>query len=67
MSYERFQETINNYIIEAAVSLAVKFALDREKQRYEARISDGTTITGHPSGNKLTVRYGSGHQMMKTV
>lgn len=67
MTFEMFKTKINGIITRAGGNLNVWFSHDKAKGKYYARFSDGTTITGHPSGCKITVRYGSGHQMMAAI
>lgn len=67
MTFETFQAKINSIIAKAGGNLQVLFSHDLGQEKYYAKISDGTTITGHPSGHKVTVRYGSGHQMMAAI
>lgn len=40
---------------------------DKESGRFYARFSDGMTITARPTSPKVTIRYGSGHQLMATM
>jgi hypothetical protein len=67
MTFETFKAKINMLIAKADGDLRVWFSHDLEQEKYYAKISDGTTITGRPGGKKITVRYGSGHQMMAAV
>ncbi len=67
MTFARFKAVIGGFIAKAGISMDVRFSHDIERGRFSARFSDGTIITGHPSGRKITVRYGSGHQMMIAV
>lgn len=67
MSFEVFKTKVNAIIARADTNLTVWFSQNKAQGKYYARFSDGTTITGHPSGHKITVRYGSGHQMMAAI
>lgn len=67
MSYEVFKRRVNALIDRAGGGITVCFNNDTDKGRFFANCSDGTTIIGRPSGLKITVRYGSGHQAMATI
>lgn len=67
MSYEVFKRRVNALINRAGGGIKVRFVNDTDKGRFFANCSDGTTIIGHPSSIKVTVRYGSGHQAMATI
>ena len=67
MTFKEFKNKINGIIARSEENIAVWFSYDKSIRKYYARFSDGTIITGHPSGNKITVRYGSGHQMMAAI
>lgn len=67
MTFEMFKTKINGIITRAGGNLNVWFSHDETIGKFYARFSDGTVITGHPSGRKVTVRYGSGHQMMAAI
>lgn len=67
MSFEVFKNKIGNLISKADPKTRAFYSYDKQSGKYWARLSDGTVITGHPSGNKITVRYGSGHQMMAAI
>lgn len=63
MGYESFKRKVNALIAKVG-GISVNFHNDTENGRFFANCSDGTTIIGRPSSHKVTVRYGSGHQMM---
>lgn len=67
MSFDRFQTKIGDLITRTDPGLSVDFQNDEEHGKYIARISDGTTIIGNPSGLKMTVRWGSGHSAMADI
>lgn len=67
MSYEVFRRKVNALIGRAGGGISVRFSKDADTGRFFARCSDGTTIIGNPSTLKVTVRYGSGHQMMAAI
>lgn len=66
MSYERFKAHINGLIAKAGGNITARFNHAADG-RYFANCSDGTTIIGNSHSLKLTVRYGSGHQMMASL
>lgn len=63
MTFERFKAHINGFIAKAGGGITVRFN-HTDDGRHFANCSDGTVITGNSHSLKLTVRYGSGHQMM---
>lgn len=65
MSYETFQAKVR--ALAKAAGIKVDFHHDTEKGKYYGNCADGTTIIGNPISLKVTVRYGSGHQMMATI
>lgn len=67
MSFKDFKSKINSIIAASQENVNVWYSYDKTIGKYCARLSDGTIITGHPSGRKITVRYGSGHQMMAAI
>jgi hypothetical protein len=67
MSFEVFKNKIGLLISKTVPETRVFYSYDKRSGKYWARLSDGTVITGHPSGRKITVRYGSGHQMMAAI
>lgn len=67
MSFSTFRNKVNSILSRTNTNLMVWFSHDTEQGKYFAKFSDGTTIIGHPSGKKVTVRYGSGHQMMAAI
>ena len=67
MSYDVFRRKVNALISRAGGGISVRFHNDAEKGKFFANCSYGTTIIGNPSSLKVTVRYGSGHQMMAAI
>ena len=67
MSYEVFKCRVNALINRSGGGISVRFNKDADKGRFFANCSDGTTIIGHETSLKVTVRYGSGHQSMATI
>lgn len=67
MTYEDFIAKIFALIAKAGGNINARFSNDLERGLYRCSCSDGTVITGHPSGLRVTIRYGSGHQMMATL
>ena len=67
MTYEDFIARISALIAKAGGDIRARFFNDTERGLYRCSCSDGTVITGHPSGLRITIRYGSGHQMMATL
>lgn len=67
MSYAVFRRKVNALIARAGGGISVRFHHDTEKGKFFANCSDGTTIIGNPACLKVTVRYGSGHQMMAVI
>lgn len=69
MSYEVFQRKVNALIdranSKATEIISVVFTTDIGK--HIANCSDGTIIIGNESGNRVTVRWGSGHQSLATI
>lgn len=67
MTYEYFIAGISALIDKAGGNIRARFFNDTERGLYRCSCSDGMVITGHPSGLRVTIRYGSGHQMMTTL
>lgn len=67
MSFDSFKQRVTALIDRAGGGISVRFNNDTEKGRFFANCSDGTTIIGHSSSLKITVRFGSGHQAMATI
>ena len=67
MSFEVFKKKINEIIARVNDNVGVVYAYNEKEGKFWARFTDGTVITGHPSGRKITVRYGGGHQMMAAI
>lgn len=67
MSFEVFKNKIGALVSKSDPNAKVFYSYDKQSGKYWARFADGTVITGHPSGRKITVRYGSGHQMMAAI
>lgn len=67
MSYDVFRRKVNALISRAGGGISVRFYNDAEEGKFFANCSDGTTIIGNPTSLKVTVRYGSGHQMMAAI
>ena len=65
MSYETFKTKV--LALAKATRTKVNFHHDTEKGKFYANCSDVTTIIGNPISLRVTVRYGSGHQMMATI
>ena len=61
MSYEVFKTKVRAIVRKAGGRISVGFYNDREKGRYFANCSDGTTIIGNSSRLKVSVRWGNGH------
>lgn len=61
MSYEVFKTKVRAIVRKAGGRISVGFHNDREKGRYFANCSDGTTIIGNSSSLKVSVRWGNGH------
>ena len=66
MTYKEFQSKVNAIIGKTGGGIPVRFFNDTEKGSYTARCGD-ITIIGRPSGFKVTVRFGSGHQAMAAI
>lgn len=64
MSYEVFKQNVNRLIEKAGIKEV--FYRESEDGRYFAD-ADGVTIIGRKGSLKVTVRYGSGHQMMAVL
>lgn len=64
MSYEVFNQNVNRLIEKAGIKEV--FYRESEDGRYFAD-ADGVTIIGRKGSLKVTVRYGSGHQMMAVL
>lgn len=62
MSYEVFQNQVRKLISKVDDQMPVHFR-ESDDGRYFAD-ADGITIIGRAGSLKVTVRYGSGHQMM---
>lgn len=67
MSYAIFQQRVTALIGRAGGGITVRFREDRDKGRFFANCSDGTTIIARPGSMSVTVRYGSGHQSMTAL
>lgn len=67
MTFKVFKEKIDSIIAKAADNITVFYNYDKMVGKFYARLSDGAVITGCPSSRKITVRYGSGHQMMVAI
>lgn len=67
MSYASFQTRVRSLIDRAGGGIAVRFSHDTDKGRFLANLSDGTTIIGHESALKVTVRWGSGHTAQTAI
>ena len=65
MSYEVFQFQVKKLIAKTGERIPVHFSKS-EDGRYFAD-ADGITIIGRSGSLKVTVRYGSGHQMMTVL
>lgn len=66
MSYESFMQRVNALAARVG-NIKVDFCHDREKGKYVAGCSDGTTIIGFPHSMKVTVRWGSSHMAMAEI
>ena len=66
MSFECFKETVAGFIEKSGESISPRFINDLEHERFIAKCSD-VTIIARPSSGAVTVRYGSGHQVMVKV
>ena len=64
MSYEVFKKQVRKLISKVDEGMPVNFWT--EEGRYFAS-ADGITIIGRSGSLKVTVRYGSGHQMMTVL
>lgn len=67
MTFKVFKDKIDAIIAKTADNITVFYSHNKAIGKFYARFSDGTVITGCPSGRKVTVRYGSGHQMMAVI
>ncbi len=67
MTYEAFKSGILNIVRKSGEETHVRFRNDKERGRYAAYCSNGVKIFGNSSSLKITVRYGSGHQMMTAI
>ena len=66
MTYERFCEKITA-LLQRVGGISAEFVNDTEAGKYLARCSDGTMLIGNSTSLKLTIRYGTGHQMMAEI
>lgn len=67
MSYQEFQNKINNLIERAGGEIGVRFS-ESENGRFFARCSDGTTIIGSKRNMKVTVKWnGKNHQAVAAI
>jgi len=64
MLFNEFKRKIAGYVKAAGGNTPVSFINDTIKGKYIAVFPDGTRISGHPSGLKMTVTFGDHHQMM---
>ena len=64
MTFEIFRQSVNRLIEKAGIKEV--FYRESEDGRYFAD-ADGVTIIGRKGSLKVTVRYGSGHQMMAVL
>ena len=61
-----FKQKVDKLIAEANMpGLKAKFSFKQDK--FFAECSDGTVIIASPSSNKVTVRWGSGHQAVASI
>lgn len=60
MSYQVFQSRVLSLLEKSNSGLSVNF--NNEDGKFMANFSDGTRIIGNPVSNKVTIRWGSGHQ-----
>lgn len=67
MSFEDFTELVKALIAKAGSNIKVDFSTDPDQGKYIAKCDGGVIITGHSTGLKLSVRWGSGHQAMTAV
>lgn len=64
MSFEVFKSNVRKLISKVDESMPVSFWVEEDKYFAAA---DGITIIGRVGSLKVTVRYGSGHQMMAVL
>lgn len=64
MTFEVFKQNVNRLIKKAGIKEV--FYRESSDGRYFAD-ADGVTIIGRQGSLKVTVRYGSGHQMMAVL
>ena len=65
MTRKRFLNNVALYLASAKSDAKCSIKYDKENVRYIAYIDeDDVRIYGRPSSDKLTVRFGSGHQVM---
>lgn len=63
MSYESFQQKVNNLVKGMkGAKPRVDFRHDDETGKHYANFSDGTTIIGNTIAKNVMVRWGSGHK-----
>lgn len=67
MKYSQFQFGVLGLMGEAGDNSRVRFDRDKDKGLFIARTGSGVTITMPENGNKITVRWGSGHTAVKPV
>ena len=66
MDFKEFKDKINALLSSKGLNIEAKFHNDTEKGQFVA-VCDGVKIIGRPSGNRLTVKWGSGHTAMATI
>lgn len=66
MTFETFRGKVQGFMQKAGIqSNCVSFY--RQDGKHIAKFSTGEVITGNAISKKITVRYGSGHQMMAAI
>lgn len=65
MTFETFKGKVQGFMRKAGMTGGVTFY--QADGKHIAKFASGETITGNAISKKLTVRYGSGHQMMTAV
>lgn len=65
MTFETFKSKVQGFMRKAGMTGGVTFY--QADGKHIAKFVGGATITGNTLSKKLTVRYGSGHQMMVAI
>lgn len=66
MTFNSFKSAVQRFMVEAGIPNSyVTFYCNDGK--HIAKFKTGEVITGNSISKKITVRYGSGHQMMAAI